>query len=154
MEKPKPVVVLDTGVFLQATISRGGPAAAILALFDRGLITLCVCDALLDEIREVLERPRIRRRNPHYSDHDIERLLDGLRRKAVAIPGAITAHFVYPRDPDDEYVISLAVDAGARFLVARDKDLLSLEDDPDFRRRFPDLHVLDPVAFLHELAFQ
>lgn len=88
---------------------------------------------------------------PHYSDEDIERLLDGLRRKAVAIPEA-TTHFVYRRDPDDAYVISLAVDAGAHFLVARDKDLLSLEDDPEFRKRFPDLQVLDPVAFLRQLA--
>ena len=151
MERPKPVVVLDTGVFLQATISRRGPAAAILALFDADLITVCVSDALLAEIRDVLERPAIRRKNPHYSDEDIERLLDGLHRKALAIPeGAI--HFPYPRDPDDEHVISLAVDAGAQCIVARDKDLLSLDDDPDFRERFPGLRVLDPVAFLREFA--
>jgi len=34
-------------------------------------------------------------------------------------------------------------------VVSRDKDLLDLMDDPDFRQRFPHLTILDPPAFLH-----
>lgn len=41
--------------------------------------------------------------------------------------------------------------ANATFLVSRDKDLLDLMNDPDFRGRFPDLSILDPVAFLQEI---
>ena len=33
-------------------------------------------------------------------------------------------------------------------LVTRDKDLLDLADDADFRDRYPKLTILDPVAFI------
>jgi 23S rRNA G2069 N7-methylase RlmK/C1962 C5-methylase RlmI len=34
----------------------------------------------------------------------------------------------------------------------RDKDLLDLMADADFRERFPDLVILDPAAFLRAIA--
>jgi predicted nucleic acid-binding protein len=58
--------------------------------------------------------------------------------------------FSCPRDPDDEPYVNLAVAAGARYLVTRDKDLLDLMEDADFRRRFATLAILDPAAFLLE----
>jgi hypothetical protein len=63
----------------------------------------------------------------------------------------------YPRDPDDEPYINLAVAADARYLVTWDNDLLDLMDDTtavglEFQRRFPDLRVLTPVALIRELS--
>jgi predicted nucleic acid-binding protein len=66
--------------------------------------------------------------------------------------------FSYARDPDDEPWVNLAIAAKARYLVTWDKDLLDLmKENPDgvqFRKSFPNLHVLTPVAFLRELASQ
>jgi hypothetical protein len=44
----------------------------------------------------------------------------------------------------------------SKLIVSRDKDLLSLMDlaqpeGKDFRARFPDLRILNPVAFLRDL---
>jgi predicted nucleic acid-binding protein len=70
---------------------------------------------------------------------------------------SVPAVFTYPRDPNDEPYVNLALAAGARYLVTWDNDLLDLMNEAtpagqDFRRRFPDLTILNPVAFLRELA--
>lgn len=59
-----------------------------------------------------------------------------------------------PRDPKDEPYLNLAVAAQATFLVSRDLDLLDLIKDAAFRQRHPDLNILDPPAFLAEMARQ
>jgi predicted nucleic acid-binding protein len=65
--------------------------------------------------------------------------------------------FTYPRDPDDEPQINLAVAAGVRYLVTWDNDLLDLMSEKkaagsDFRQRFPQLLILTPVALIREIS--
>ena len=60
--------------------------------------------------------------------------------------------FAYARDVDDEPYINLAICAAAAYLVSRDNDLLDLMSDPDFCERFPNLKVIDPVAFLQQMS--
>jgi predicted nucleic acid-binding protein len=82
-------------------------------------------------------------------------LVERIHRHAILVP-TVPSHFQYPRDPDDEHILNLAVEVGARYIVSRDKDLLDLMADRpeglDFRLRFPQLLVLDPVALLRDLA--
>lgn len=64
--------------------------------------------------------------------------------------------FDLPRDPDDEPYINLAIEAGARFLVTRDRDLLDLmnwetKEGRGFQSRFAQLKILNPVDFLRML---
>ena len=68
----------------------------------------------------------------------------------------VPKQFELPRDPDDEPYLNLAIYAGAQFLITRDRDLLDLmnwdiKDGRDFRERFPQLKILNPVAFINEL---
>ena len=44
--------------------------------------------------------------------------------------------------------MNLALAAEAKCLVSRDRDLLDLMHDESFRRQYPDLQILEPVAFL------
>jgi predicted nucleic acid-binding protein len=55
------------------------------------------------------------------------------------------------RDPKDEPYLDLAVAVRAHYLVSRDRDLLDLMKDSDFRQRFPDLNIVDPPTFLQAL---
>ena len=55
------------------------------------------------------------------------------------------------RDPKDEPYVNLAIERAARFIVSRDADLLDLMEDEMFRKRYPGITVLDPVAFLTEV---
>jgi len=58
----------------------------------------------------------------------------------------------YARDPDDEPVLNLAIHVKADYLVARDKDLLDLDRDRDFRLIYPFLRIVTPEALLQALA--
>jgi len=68
----------------------------------------------------------------------------------------VPRRFELPRDPDDESYLNLAIEAEARFLVTRDRDLLDLmrwdtKEGRDFQSRFRQLKILDLVAFLKEI---
>jgi putative PIN family toxin of toxin-antitoxin system len=144
--------------YLQATASPSGPAAACLNLFEAGQFALFVSEETLRELREVLTRPRVRQKNPEITEERVTALLQRLASKATLL-AEVPQQFSYPRDPKDEPYVNLALAAGARYLVSRDKDLLDLmnEDLPEgkaFRQRFPGLTILDPVVFLRELREQ
>ena len=82
-------------------------------------------------------------------------VFDCMIKKAVMI-NEIPRVFEYPRDPNDEPYINLAIAARAKYLVSRDKDLLDLMTATDFeskqfRQRFRFLRIIDPVDVLHEI---
>ena len=146
----KPTAVFDTGIFLQATISLAGPAARVLRMFDDNKIILYISNALLIEIKDVLTRPTIRRKNSSYSDKDINDLLSRqtLKGKLILEPATI---FSFERDPNDEHIINLAIESKANYLVSRDKDLLDLSTNSALLALHPDLVILDPVEFLQRI---
>jgi predicted nucleic acid-binding protein len=62
--------VFDCMVFFQATTRPQGPAARLFVDFvESGRLTLHVSDAIIEEVRDVLGRPRIRAKNPAISDY-------------------------------------------------------------------------------------
>jgi putative PIN family toxin of toxin-antitoxin system len=146
-----PGVVLDTGIVLQAGLRPLGPAGQLVSLIDQNLFTLYLSEPGVEEYADVLHRPSIRAKNPQLTDDLATAIAERIRIQGVLLP-AVPDHFHYPRDPDDEHVVNLAIEAKAQFLVSRDKDLLDLMHDEEFHRRYPDLTILDPVTFLHELA--
>ncbi|MEJ7698579.1 MAG: putative toxin-antitoxin system toxin component, PIN family [Pyrinomonadaceae bacterium] len=147
--------VFDCGVFLQGLISKSGPAVACLELVEQGKVKLFVSEETLAEIKVVLSRPRLRRKNPDLTDEKVEKLIEMLLDKGEFIK-KVPQHFAYSRDPDDEPYINLAIEANAVFLVSRDNDLLNLMTDytdecKDFRRRFRGLKIVNPVEFLKSI---
>jgi putative PIN family toxin of toxin-antitoxin system len=155
MEEPLGVV-FDTMIFLQAVGSGRGPAFAALQRFEAGEFRLFVSRDLLDEVGGVLSRPEIRRKMPRLTEERVAALIERLESKAALIPD-VPKRVEYPRDPDDEPVLNLAVEARAKYLVSRDHDLLSLmeENRPEgkaFRNEYPNLTILDPLAFLRKLV--
>ena len=71
-DNPRPRVVFDCMVYLQATISESGPAATLLRLVDRDALSLYSSHDILEEVCEVLSRPRIRTRNPDITDERVD----------------------------------------------------------------------------------
>lgn len=155
-EPAQPVVVFDCMTFLQAAISPTGPAAACLRLVEAGVVLLVTSPVLFDEIRDVFNRPKIRRRNPRLTDEAVGAFLGRIATLAPPRPDAPTV-FPYPRDPKDEPYLNLAIASGAKCLVSRDNDLLDLmrDDNADgktLRALCPGLTILDPVAFLQQIT--
>lgn len=147
-----PAAVFDCMTFLQATTSPTGPSAACLRLVEAGHIRLVVSQPIVDEVRNVLSRPRIRKRNPHLTDESVDAFL--ARVAAVATVAAIPPDiFPYARDPKDEPYLNLAIGQAARLLASWDKDLLDLmkPDDEDGRRLrtlAPGLTIVTPPGLL------
>jgi putative PIN family toxin of toxin-antitoxin system len=151
----RPRVVFDCMIYLQATANESSPAAALLRMLEDSIISLFVSNDILDEVRDVLSRPKIRQKNPRITDQRVDALLTSLAEKGTLIE-SVSNHFSYERDPKDEKYINLAVEANAAYLVSRDNDLLDLmrEDlagSKDFRQQFPTLTILNPVAFLRQM---
>jgi len=157
MTIPPSGAVFDAVVLLQAAVSHKGPAHACKALLDAGRVVLFLSPAVLTEIADVLNRPKLRQKFKALTPERAEAFLRDLTEKAACLE-QVPAHFSYPRDPDDEPYLSLAITASARYLVTWDNDLLDLmADNPagaDFQKRFPGLVILTPVAFLREFAPQ
>jgi uncharacterized protein len=148
-------VVFDCMIYLQATVSESGPAAALLRLVDDDAFTLFVSNDILAEVRDVLSRPNIRQKNSALTDARVDAFLSRVAEKATLV-GDVQQHFTYIRDPKDEKYINLALEVAAAYLVSRDKDLLDLmtsedEECQDFRRRFPSLQIIAPVEFLKKI---
>lgn len=109
-----------------------------------------VSEATIEEVRDVLGRPRIRAKNSAITDEVVEEFCDRIRRVAQRV-GPVPAVWTLARDPDDEAYLNLAIVASADYLVTRDNDMLDLMRDASFRARYPKLTILDPAALLQVL---
>ena len=132
----KPVAVVDTNVFVSA-LWGSLSASAIYAAFRDGRFTLATSEPLLEELTDVLARPRFR---STIAASEAKRLIRLLRLEATRVPQPkkrVTAC----RDPKDDAVLECAVAARASCVVTRDEDLLVLSP-------FRGIQLLEPIAFL------
>jgi putative PIN family toxin of toxin-antitoxin system len=143
--------VYDAGIILQATLNPNGPASHTLRLMDTGVVEVFLSPHTRDEIEDILTRPEIRRKYPHLADGRVEAMLTRLDAKTTLVP-TVPRSMEFPRDPDDEPVINLAIYVKADYLVARDKDLFDLGRSQDFRLLFPFVQIVDPVTFLNSIG--
>ena len=142
--------VFDCMIFVQAVTNESGPAFACFQYVEEGRLTLCLSHEILAEVRDVLSRPKVRRKFTHLTEERIEEFLRVVETRGV-IREVVPSEFTYARDPDDEPYINLAIAAGASYLVSRDNDLLDLMTDPEFRARYSTLAIVDPVSLLGEI---
>ena len=123
-----PRVVLDTNVCLDLLLFGDPRAEALQRALARGDIIAVGNRECRDEWLRVLRYPALRldetRRAALVGAHDaLLHSLDAIDPAAASRP-----HATLPRcrDPDDQKFLQLAHDAGARWLVSRDRHLLSL----------------------------
>lgn len=118
-----PLVVLDTNVVLSACLARGAPWE-VLQCLERGWCDAFVTTAMLDELREVLQRPRLAERLTRVglTGHDA---FDAYRRSVHLVEPA-TELDTRCVDPDDDALLACAQAVGAHYLITGDAHLLSL----------------------------
>ncbi len=149
------LAVFDCMLFFSAA-AKPKRVHPLFELVENGSVTLCLDRQVLAELRDVLMRPKLREKYPALTAEGVEGFLAKQLRSANWLDD-VHEVFVLQRDPKDSKYINLAIAAGAPYLVTRDRDLLDLmlpesAEGLDFRRRFPNLEILDPGAFLAVIA--
>lgn len=133
-------MVLDPNVYISAALSPSGTPAQLMRRWRLRQFDMVVSATLMDELDRTLRRDRFR---PYVALHDVDDLIDELRRRAETADDPEHAARV-SRDPDDDYLIALALDVHADALVSGDLDLTDLVDPP--------VPILTPRALLDELT--
>jgi uncharacterized protein len=131
--------VLDPNVLVSAAISPAGPPRQILTAWINERFELIASPALLDELADVLARPKLQR---FITTALAVAFIDGIATDATILTDPPEPPGVSP-DPDDDYLIALARAADADYIVSGDRDLLDLTD--------PHPPVLTPRQFLDVL---
>ena len=93
--------VFDCMIYLQATANEKSPAAALLRLVEQEEIVLYLSHEVIEEVKEVLSRPKLRASLPNINDVTVEALFKRLERIAVLVR-QVPHVFEYARDPKDE----------------------------------------------------
>ncbi len=85
-------------------------------------MTLLFSRELLEEFIEVAQRPKFQK---YFTEDDLEQLL--LKFDAFGELIEVTTEVHICRDPKDNFLLSLAKDGNADYLITGDKDLLELQ---------------------------
>lgn len=135
-----PRAVLDTNVLVSALISPGGPSAALLLELRAGAFELVASPLLLEELADVLARPKFR---AYATPDEAAAYVELVRQAAVAVDDPPPSGLALTADPDDEFLVDLARAAAVDVMVSGDAHLLALRGS---------LPVMSPAEFLAELA--
>jgi uncharacterized protein len=112
--------VLDPNVHVSAVISSKGYSAKLRVAWLAGRFELIVSPILLNELEDVLKRPKF-----GLATAEVAEYLDELRGQTVIEDPPDRP--AVSRDPDDDYLVALAQAANADFLVSGDSDLTDLD---------------------------
>ena len=138
-------IVLDTNVLVSALITKGTPPDQLYQAWLRNDLELITSAAQIDELTDVLSRPKLRR---YVDPADAAQLISEIRLRAIVI-----RDMPIPRrslDRKDDAILAAAVVGEAELVVSGDKrDILALrevEGIPIRTARDALQVVLDPSA--------
>lgn len=117
--------VIDTSVLIRYLVR---PGAAVRELVERhwvdGDFVMVTSPELLEELADVLSRPRIRKL---IHPEEGAALLDSIQALADILP-PIEAVPEYTRDRKDDKFVAYAIAGGADYVVTTDEDMLVLTE--------------------------
>jgi len=116
--------VVDTVVFVRGTLSRTGESAFIIRAFKQRLFLLLTSRQHMQEIFHTLGYPRLRRKYA-LSDQTRKKIVGQVAARGLML--SLSGALEICRDPDDNYLVEMALLGRANYLVTEDADL---HDDP------------------------
>jgi len=127
-------IVLDTNVYVSATLSKAKPYY-VLNSAETGETDLYISPFILHEIEDVLGRDKI-----PFEQKDTERFVD----KVLSVATVVTPDEepdVIEDDPSDNQVLACALEADTEYLVSGDRHLLELEE-------YAGIEIMEPAEFM------
>jgi putative PIN family toxin of toxin-antitoxin system len=119
MEKSNFSIILDTNWYISYLIKKSDSSLSIILNDEQ--IKLIVSDKLITELRNKIHSKKFRK---YFTTTEAEQFIELLKEVSVICNPSITIKI--SRDPKDNYLLALAKDAKADFLITGDKDLLVL----------------------------
>ncbi len=129
-------VVLDTNLLVSYLLTQGKTITRIVNYWENGDISVVVSPAIVEELAEVVQRPRLKQ----HMTVDPQVIIDLILSDAIQTHGEL----VFPgasRDPKDDKFLACAVEGEAVYLVSGDEDLLSL-------KHFQGVSIVSPADFV------
>lgn len=138
----RPLIVLDTNVVLDWLVFRHTASAPLHSALEGGRLRWIATAPMREEWEHVLARGMFAAWAPDASAIDAAW---ARHRELHAVPPSLPpARALRCTDPDDQKFIDLAVTAGARWLISRDRAVLRLTP----RLRGASVSVLTPEAWV------
>ena len=113
-------IILDTNLWISYLISKR--LSKIDMLFQLEIVTLIFSEELLAEFFEVAKRPKFRK---YFSEEKLEKLLGAFDFYGKIVK--VTSVVEICRDEKDNFLLALAKDSQADYLVTGDADLLIIK---------------------------
>ena len=133
------IAVVDTNIWVSAFLNHRGFPARLVEAGKAGQLTVMTSPPLLEELMEVLCRPRIMKIR-QTTIADAEAFVRGVAKVARLVSVSGDLHLC--RDPDDDVVLETAVAGGAQYVVSRDEDITR---DLELTQQLAD-HGIEPIT--------
>jgi putative PIN family toxin of toxin-antitoxin system len=130
--------VVDTSIVVRAVLKPLGTVGPVFDLLEEKRYKFLYSEATLEEVVDVLARPRLRRRFPLRS-RDPQTVVDLIVLRGEAV--SPRRQWTVCRDPKDDKFLDVAVAGRADALVSGDDDLLVLHP-------FQGIPIVQPAEFL------
>ncbi|MCK5838814.1 MAG: putative toxin-antitoxin system toxin component, PIN family [Bacteroidales bacterium] len=112
-------IILDTNIWISFLITKDFKKLDLL--IKREKIQLLFSNELLEEFISVAQRPKFKR---YFTKDDIEKLLDNFDYYGEIIE--VKSDIKECRDIKDNFLLNLAIDGKANYLITGDNDLLNM----------------------------
>ena len=113
-------IIIDTNIWISFLISKN--FSFLDKFIENGKLKLIFSKELYREFLEVIERPKFKK---YFHKSDIEHLTNIIDKFGILIE--ITSQIEKCRDIKDDFLLNLAIDSNADFLVTGDLDLLEIK---------------------------
>ena len=113
-------VIIDTNIIISFLIGRTLKSLPIL--LDKNKVTIISTDEQIKELLEVVSRKKFQK---YFSLTNIEEFLKLFEEKSQIVK--LKTNQTICRDLKDNYLINLAIDSKADFLISGDNDILILK---------------------------
>ena len=130
-------VVIDTNVVVSSAISSDGNPALIFEMLILEKIKNYTTLDIIEEVREVLQRPRIAKRLNRFQQEFILRAFEEFSERIE--PAVEFSEII--EDPDDNKFLECAFSASAEYIISGDEHLLK-------RKEFRGIEIVSPAEFV------
>ncbi len=117
-------IVIDTNVFISATITEKGKPAQIAKAWREKKLEVIISPEILKEIGQVIFRPRIRKIS-FWTEKERYQFIRDLARICIVTPGSLELKQAVKHTQDHKFLVA-AIEGKADYIVSGDRHLRDL----------------------------